>query len=74
MRVFSFKNGALTTILGIVMDPFCIVMELEEDSLYDFARNWNTAIDWSLRVRIAVDLAEAIAFLHGIHLPLERLQ
>lgn len=51
--------------LGIVMDPLCIVMELEEASLYDFVRNLNVEMDWTLRLRIAVDLAEAVAYLHG---------
>lgn len=43
----------------------CIVMEyMPNGSLYKVLKNTNQPLDWSIRIRIAIDMASGLAFLH----------
>lgn len=47
----------------------CIVMEhMPNGSLYSILRNAKQSLDWSIRIRIAIDIASGIAFLHQEHI------
>ncbi len=47
----------------------CIVMEyMPNGSLYSVLRNTKQPLDWSIRIRIAIDIASGISFLHQEHI------
>eukprot|EP01102_Stenamoeba_stenopodia_P014052 TRINITY_DN4636_c0_g2_i1.p1 TRINITY_DN4636_c0_g2~~TRINITY_DN4636_c0_g2_i1.p1 ORF type:complete len:1322 (+),score=264.84 TRINITY_DN4636_c0_g2_i1:1203-5168(+) len=61
----SLKHPNVVEMKGIVLEPFCIVMEyMGFGNLYDFVHNLENPIDWPTRLRIASGIASAINFLH----------
>ena len=51
--------------------PLSMIMEfVTGGDLYNFIHNPNIDIDWDIRLKIALDMANGMAFLHGISPPL----
>lgn len=61
----SLKHPNVVEMKGIVLEPFCIVMEyMGFGNLYDYVHNQANPLDWGMRLRIATGVASAIHFLH----------
>jgi len=50
------------------MEPLSIIAELcPHGNLYDYLHKWKDPIPWSFRIRCAVDIAEALKYLHNLN-------
>eukprot|EP00026_Physarum_polycephalum_P000022 Phypoly_transcript_00022.p1 GENE.Phypoly_transcript_00022~~Phypoly_transcript_00022.p1 ORF type:complete len:3281 (-),score=556.54 Phypoly_transcript_00022:159-8669(-) len=63
----GLEHPNITQLMGLCMDPhLCIVTEfLPYGNLYDFLHNPDNAMDWPLKLKIALDISEGMEFLHG---------
>jgi serine/threonine protein kinase len=63
----SLQFPHIAPLLGIVTDraPNCIVLDLLDCSLFDLVHNATEAFPWEQRVRIALEIAAGLSFLHG---------
>ena len=63
----SLQFPHIAPLLGIVTDraPNCIVLDLLDRSLFDLIHNATEAFPWEERVRIALEIAAGLSFLHG---------
>jgi hypothetical protein len=69
----DFNHPNVVRFYGILVEdernpePKALVMELGSNgSLYQYLRNSKGKVDWSLRLRIAKDLAAGLAYLHEV--------
>eukprot|EP01125_Pyxidicula_operculata_P012355 TRINITY_DN4057_c0_g1_i2.p1 TRINITY_DN4057_c0_g1~~TRINITY_DN4057_c0_g1_i2.p1 ORF type:complete len:2474 (-),score=525.58 TRINITY_DN4057_c0_g1_i2:159-7580(-) len=70
----SFNHPNLVSILAVTMNPLCIVTELANyGNLYDYIHNPSKSLTWKLRVRIALDIALGIHYLHTQDPPIAHL-
>eukprot|EP01103_Thecamoeba_quadrilineata_P015724 TRINITY_DN5055_c0_g1_i1.p1 TRINITY_DN5055_c0_g1~~TRINITY_DN5055_c0_g1_i1.p1 ORF type:complete len:503 (+),score=96.04 TRINITY_DN5055_c0_g1_i1:1-1509(+) len=62
----TLKHKNIVELKGIVLEPFCLVMEyMELGNLHDYLQEPINKVDWSTRISVALGTAEALHFLHG---------
>lgn len=63
----SLNHPSIVRILAICLSPLCIVSELcKYGDLYTYLHNYDTPILWNMRLQIAVNLAEGLAYMQCI--------
>ncbi|KAF2075746.1 hypothetical protein CYY_002928 [Polysphondylium violaceum] len=63
----TLTHKSIVSLKGYCLDPCCIVMEfISNGTLYGYLRKGLT-IPWSLKVKIALNIADAIKYLHGFN-------
>jgi len=64
------RSPHIVQFYGYCLNPrHCIVMEyMPNGSLYSVLKNIKQPLDWTIRVRIAIDMACGLAFLHQEHI------
>eukprot|EP01132_Coremiostelium_polycephalum_P000699 gene699-862_t len=61
----TLTHESIVSLKGYCLDPCCIVMEyIPNGNLYQYLRK-NQNIPWSLKLKIAINIADAIKHLHG---------
>lgn len=56
---------------GLCLDPLCIVTEfMSSGDLYGTIHNKEVTFDWPLRLKIAMDIASGMSFLHSAKPPI----
>jgi serine/threonine protein kinase len=61
----GMKHPNLVNLLGFCVDPFAIVMEfIPYGNLHHYLRDKTKPLDWSLRLKIALDIAKGMYYLH----------
>lgn len=60
------RSPHIVQFYGYCVSPkYCIVMEhMSNGSLFDVLRDKKRPLDWTIRIRIATDIASGVAFLH----------
>lgn len=59
------RSPYIVQFYGYCPSPRCIVMEyMPNGSLYSVLKNTEQALEWSIRIRIAIDMASGLSFLH----------
>lgn len=79
----SLSHPCIVQLKGLVMDPLCVVTEfLAGGNLYEFIHDVREGsenndisskvneISWPLRIKIALDMAAGLEFLHSSHPPI----
>eukprot|EP01102_Stenamoeba_stenopodia_P006506 TRINITY_DN1787_c0_g1_i2.p1 TRINITY_DN1787_c0_g1~~TRINITY_DN1787_c0_g1_i2.p1 ORF type:complete len:1288 (-),score=192.66 TRINITY_DN1787_c0_g1_i2:91-3954(-) len=63
----SFKHENIVSMIGCCSTPqFCLIMEyVPFGNVYDFLRS-KAPINWAIRLKIALDIANGMKFLHGM--------
>jgi serine/threonine protein kinase len=64
------RSPHIVQFYGYCLNPrHCIVMEyMPNGSLYSVLKNKKQSLDWTIRIRIAIDIASGLAFLHQEHI------
>jgi len=63
----TLTHKSIVSLKGYCLDPCCIVMEfISGGTLYGYLRKGVT-IPWSLKVKIALNISDAIKYLHGFN-------
>src|SRR5690606_29291735 len=63
----TLKHPNIIQIIGISMHPLSILLELVHfGNLFDLIQDWKKSISWRFRLRVAINMANGIKFLHGI--------
>jgi serine/threonine protein kinase len=66
----GMKHTNLVNLLGFCVDPFALVMEfVPGGNLYHYMRNLSLPMDWPLRLKIALDVAKGMHYLHDASPP-----
>jgi tRNA A-37 threonylcarbamoyl transferase component Bud32 len=64
----DFRNPNLLQLRGIILQPLSLVTDyMNGGSLFDYLRKPENPLFWPLKVRLAIDVARAMAALHGAH-------
>lgn len=62
----SLRHPTIVNMIGWCSSPYCIVLEfIGGGHLGEMLRNTSRPITWSLRFRIAIDIADALMYLHN---------
>jgi len=65
MSLFNHKN--LVQLKGFSLDPMAIVMEfVPMGNLYQFVNDPNSARDWAIVLKIAIDVASGLNYMHSL--------
>jgi serine/threonine protein kinase/GTPase SAR1 family protein len=69
MLMSSMQHDNLVSLYGIVLEPFCIVLEfMDGGTLFDCVHDQVQALNWDVRLRLALDVARAMNYLHDVGL------
>ena len=64
------RHQNIVNMRGFCKSPYCIVMEfVPYGTLYDFLRKQDVSLTWELRIRIALDIAHAMQYMHKLSPP-----
>lgn len=58
------KHANTLHVLAISLDPLAFVLEFLPHTLYDVVLDWEKDISWPLRLKIALELAQALHHMH----------
>lgn len=65
------KHPNIVNLLGLCMDPFCMLLEFcGLGCLYDYIHNEKKVMNWPVVVKIADDIAKGMNFMHTYDPPL----
>lgn len=63
----NLNHPSILAILGIVLRPVCIVMELcSFGNLDEFTKDLSQNMSWAFRLKVTADIAAGIKYLHGM--------
>mmetsp|Transcript_13456 Transcript_13456/g.18567 ORF Transcript_13456/g.18567 Transcript_13456/m.18567 type:complete len:864 (+) Transcript_13456:1-2592(+) len=67
----GLEHPNLVQLKGLCLDPLCIVTEfMSSGDLYGAIHNKEVNFDWPLRLKIAMDIASGMSFLHSAKPPI----
>eukprot|EP01096_Ripella_sp_DP13-Kostka_P001529 TRINITY_DN1180_c0_g1_i1.p1 TRINITY_DN1180_c0_g1~~TRINITY_DN1180_c0_g1_i1.p1 ORF type:complete len:945 (+),score=366.35 TRINITY_DN1180_c0_g1_i1:425-2836(+) len=67
----GLQHPCIVNLIGYTTQPLSMVMEcVQGGDLFGFLHNPSIDVDWQLRFKIALDIANGMAFLHGISPPI----
>ena len=62
----ELNQEAIVGLRAVCLDPWCLVMEfMPYGDLYTYLHDMENVIDWKMRIKMALNIAEAIRFLHS---------
>jgi small GTP-binding protein len=65
------EHANIVRLIGFCLDPCCIITEfVAHGNLFDYAHDAANELLWPLRLRIAMDVAKGMAFLHNSRPPI----
>lgn len=68
--ISQLDHPNLVKLLGFSVNPYSIIMELvPKGTLYDLVNNQEFKMDWNLRLKIALDIAQGMAYMHSKNPP-----
>lgn len=67
----KLTHPCVVNLKGYSFSPFAMIMEkIPEGQLYNFLHNEKNNLNWNLRIKIALDIAQGMQVLHGFNPPL----
>jgi len=67
----GLEHPNLVNLIGVCLDPLCIVTEfMAYGDLYNFLQDTSRDLDLALRLKIAIDIASGMLFLHSAKPPI----
>jgi len=67
----SMNHPNIVSLKSLSMNPFCLVTEfVPYGNLYNFIHNYDHFIGWDLVIKIALDIANGIKYMHGRNPPI----
>lgn len=60
----NLDHPNIVKVVGICLMPYCVLQELCDGNLHDFAHNWEIPFPWKQRISITLDIARGLKYLH----------